>query len=65
MKILIGEILYKRNISYRQFSIMTGIPKSTIADICNGLTIPRIDTLELIAKELKMHITDLFESEYK
>ena len=65
MKILIGEIIYKRNISYRQLSIMTGIPKSTISDICNGLTMPRIDTLELIAKALKVHITDLFESEFK
>lgn len=65
MKILIGEILYKRNISYRQLSIMTGIPKSTIADICNEVAVPRIDTLETIAKALNMRISDLFESDFK
>lgn len=48
-----------------QLSIMTGIPKSTIADICIGLTIPRLDTLETIAKALNMCISDLYESEYK
>ena len=65
MKILIGEILYKRKISYMQLSIMTGIPKSSISDICNGLTMPRINTLETIAKALNMRISDLYESNYK
>lgn len=44
---------------------MTGIPKSTIADICNGITTPRIDTLEIIAKALNIRISDLFESDFK
>lgn len=65
MKILIGEILYKRNISYKQLSIMTGIPKSSISDICNGISIPRLDTLETIAKALNVRISDLFESDFK
>lgn len=65
MKILIGEILYERNISYRQLSIMTGIPKSTIADICNGITMPRLDMLETIAKALKIRISDMYESDFK
>ena len=65
MKILVGEILFKRNISYAKLAMMTGIPKSTIADICNGRSMPRINTLEIIAKVLKLRITDLFDSEYK
>lgn len=65
MKILVGKILYKRNISYRQLSIMTGIPKSTIADICNEVAMPRMDTLETIAKALNMRISDLFDSDFK
>ena len=44
---------------------MTGIPKSTIANISNGCTMPRIDSLEMIAKALKMRITDLFDSDWK
>ena len=65
MKILLGEILYERNISYRQFEIMTKIPKSTIADICNGYTMPKIDAMEVMAKALNIRITDLFESDFK
>ena len=48
-----------------QLSIMTGIPKSSIADICIGSTIPRLDTIETIAKALNMRISDLFESDFK
>mgnify|MGYP003290707243 CR=1 FL=1 len=65
MKILIGEILYEREISYKKLSIMTGIPKSSISDICNGISVPRLDTLEIIAKALNMRISDLFESDFK
>ena len=65
MKVLLGEILYKRKISYGQLSIMTGIPKSSISDMCNGVSVPRLDALENIAKALGMKMTDLFESDYK
>lgn len=43
---------------------MTGIPRSTISDIMNG-NIPRLDTLEQLAKGLGVKMTDLFESPYK
>lgn len=65
MRILLGEILYNRKISYKQLSIMTGIPKSSISDMCNGISVPRLDALETIAKALKLRITDLFESDFK
>lgn len=65
MRILIGETLYKRGISYRQLAIMTGLKKSTIANYCNGIYSPRLDDIELIAKALKVKITDLFDSDYK
>lgn len=65
MKILLDKIMYDKNLSIRQLSIMTGIPKSTISDIASGRTMPRIDTLEIIAKGLKIHISDLYESDYK
>ena len=57
--------MYDKNLSIRQLSVMTGIPKSTINDIVTGRTMPRIDTLEIIAKGLKVHISDLYESDYK
>lgn len=64
MKILLDEIMYANNLTIRQVSIMTGIPKSTIGDIMNG-KIPRMDTMEMLAAGLKVHISDLYESEYK
>lgn len=65
MKMLLDKIMYDKNLSIRQLSVMTGIPKSTINDIVTGRTMPRIDTLEIIAKGLKVHISDLYESDYK
>ena len=64
MKILIQDIIYKRNLTLRQAALLTGIPKSTLEDICSG-RMPRIDTMESIAKGLKVRITDLFDSPYK
>lgn len=65
MKILLSKIMYERELSIRQVSIMTGIPKSTISRIMNGEVSPRADTLELLAKGLKIHIYDLIDSDYK
>lgn len=56
--------MYEKNLSVRQVSYLTGIPKSTIDDICNG-TVPRLDTLEDIARGLNLHTTDLYESDIK
>lgn len=57
--------MLSKNLTVRQVSIMTGIPKSTINDIAVGKTIPRLDTLECLAKGLKVSVCDLFDSEYK
>lgn len=64
MKMLLQEIMYSKNLTVRQVSILTGVSHSTVSDICNG-AIPRLDTLEKLAKGLDIHITDLFESPYK
>lgn len=64
MKILLDKIMYDRNLTVRQVSILTGIPKSTIHDITNG-KMPRMDTMELLAAGLKVRISDLYESVYK
>ena len=64
MKILIADIIFKKNLSLRQVSIMTGVPKSTIGKLCNG-SIPRLDTLEKIARGLQVRMQDLYDSPYK
>lgn len=65
MKVLLDQIMYERNLTVRQVSIMTGVPKSTISDIVSRRISPRLNTLEQLATGLKVHITDLFESTYK
>lgn len=65
MKILLQEYMYNKNLTIRQVSVVTKISKSTISNICNGKRIPRMDTMEELAKGLKVKITDLFDSPYK
>ncbi len=65
MKILLQEYMYNKNLTIRQISAATKIPKSTISNICNCKRIPRMDTMEELAKGLKVKITDLFDSPYK
>ena len=65
MKILLNEIMYNKNLSLRQVEIMTGVSKSTIDNIANGRTSPTMDTMERLAKGLKVRIQDLYDSEVK
>ncbi|MDB1973096.1 helix-turn-helix transcriptional regulator [[Clostridium] symbiosum] len=64
MKILLNEIMYSKNLTVRQVSYLTGVPRSTLSDICNG-TMPRMDTIEDIARGLKLRVSDLYESDIK
>ena len=57
--------MYKHGLTTRQVSILTGIPRSTVADIATGRSYPRMDTMEQLAAGLDVRITDLFESELK
>ena len=65
MKILLGDIINKKNLTRRQVAILTGVPRSTISDIISGRTSPRMDTMEQLAKGLKVRISDLYESDFK
>ncbi|MCZ0647425.1 helix-turn-helix transcriptional regulator [[Ruminococcus] gnavus] len=65
MKILLDKIMRDKNLSTRQVSIATGISKSTINRIANGEISPTADTLEILAKGLKVRISDLIDSPYQ
>ena len=65
MKILLTQIMYEKNVSVRQLSNMSGIPKSTINNIMIEKYSPTLDNLERIAKALKVGMVDLFDSPYK
>lgn len=64
MKILLDKIMYEKNLSVRQVSIMTGVSKSTINRIMNNEVSPSAETLERLAKGLKIRISDLIESSF-
>lgn len=61
---LLDQIMYERNLTVRQVSYKTGVPKSTVSKIQNG-GFPRIDVMERIAKGLEVRISDLYESDFK
>lgn len=65
MKILLDKYMARKKLTVRQVSVLTDIPKSTIADIQNNKTMPRMDTMENLAKGLRVKITDLFDSPFK
>lgn len=65
MRILLANIMYEKNLSIRQASIMSGVSKSSIQECMNENSNPKIQTLEKLAKGLKCHITDLFDSPVK
>lgn len=65
MKILLADIMYKKNMSVRQVSMLTGVSRSTVSRIVNNQTSPTADILECLARGLDIHIIDLIESPYK
>lgn len=65
MKILLGDYMYKRNLTVRQVELMTGVPRATINKIANKKISPRMDTMEKLAKGLNIKISDLYESAFK
>lgn len=64
MKILLDEYMDKNNLTERQVSRMTGLSRSTIHEIRTGAAMPRIDTMEILAKGLQIKISDLVDSPY-
>lgn len=56
--------MHAHNLTIRQVEILTGVSKSTIGRIINGQISPTMDTMEQLAKGLKVKITDLYESDF-
>ena len=65
MKILLSQIMYERNLSVQQLSILSVVPKSTIYEDMGEHANPKIQTLEQLTYGLNYRITDLFESDVK
>lgn len=65
MDLLLWEIRNKKGMTVRELEQISGIPRSTINDIENNKTSPRLVQLEALAKALGVRIGDLYDSEYK
>lgn len=63
MKITIRKMLKERKLSIRSAAKKCGLPYSTLIDICADKVMPRLDTLEIIAKGLNCKLEDLYEAD--
>lgn len=65
MEILTWQARTEKNLTLKQLEAMTGIGKTTLNNIENGLVSPTLRQLEAIACALDTTISRLYESEYK
>ena len=65
MEILTWKARADAGLTLKQLEAMTGIGKTTLNNIENGLTSPTLSQMEAIARALNTTITSLYQSEYK
>lgn len=65
MEVLTWQARTEKGLTLMQLSAMTGISKTTLNTIENGITSPTLDQLDAIARALNVKITDLFDSDNK
>lgn len=59
------DILKERGLTLKAFSEMSGISQPNLSNYINGNISPTLDTLDKIAKALKVEIQDLFPQKEK
>lgn len=65
LEILTWRARTEKGLTLKQLEELTGIGKTTLNNIENGLVWPTIKQLEDIARALGVKISDLYESDYK
>lgn len=65
MEILTWQARTEKNMTLKQLEALTGISKTTLNYIENGITSPTLRQLETIAAALEVTISSLYDSEYK
>lgn len=65
MEVKTWQARTEKNMTLKQLEDVTGIGKTTLNNIENGLVSPTLRQLEAIARALGTTICNLFESEYK
>lgn len=65
MEVLTWQARNKRGLTLKQLEAITGIGKTTLNNIENGLVSPTLNQLEAIARALDVKMSDLYDSVYK
>lgn len=61
MDLRLKEILAQRGITLKEFAAASGISQSNLSNYLNGNISPTLDTLNRIATNLGIEVTDLFK----
>lgn len=64
MEIRIWQVRMERNLTLHQLADLTGISKSTLNYLENGVRVPNIMQLEILARALDIRIQDIIKSDY-
>lgn len=65
MEVYTWQARVNKGMTLKQLEIATGIGKTTLNNIENGLVSPTLVQLEAIARALDVTMIELFDSEYK
>lgn len=65
MEVYTWQARINKGMTLKQLEIATGIGKTTLNNIENGLVSPTLMQLEAIARALDVTMIELFDSEYK
>lgn len=65
MEVLTWQARTDKHLTLKQLEALTGISKTTLNYIENGITSPTLRQLETIAAALDVKMSDLYDSKYK
>ncbi len=65
VEVLTWQVRQKRGLTLRQLEELTGIGKTTLNNIENGLVSPTLNQIEAIARALDVNMSDLYTSDIK
>jgi transcriptional regulator with XRE-family HTH domain len=61
MELRLKELLAKKGITMKEFSVTSGISQSNLSNYINGNISPTLDTLNKIADHLEVDLVELFK----
>lgn len=65
VEVLTWQVRQKRGLTLRQLEELTGIGKTTLNNIENGLVSPTLNQIEAIARAMDVNMSDLYTSDIK